>query len=73
MRKTKRLIEFRLKMQLPKGVEKQLEEIKGNARGRRETIVDLKSMGFENFTNYDTFVQDIRNEVIPTMEEVFPC
>lgn len=54
-----------------KGVEKQLEEIKGNARGRRETIVDLKSMGFENFTNYDTFVQDIRNEVIPTMEESF--
>lgn len=54
-----------------KGVEKQFEEIKGNARGRRETIVDLKSMGFENFTNYDTFVQDIRNQVIPTMEEAF--
>ena len=54
-----------------KGVEKQLEEIKGNARARRETIVDLKSMGFENFTNYDTFVQDIRNQVIPTMEESF--
>jgi len=54
-----------------KGVEKQLEEIKGNARGRRETIIDLKSMGFENFTNYDTFTQDIRNTVIPTMEESF--
>ena len=54
-----------------KGVEKQLEEIKGNARSRRETIVDLKSMGFENFTNYDTFTQDIRNTVIPTMEESF--
>lgn len=54
-----------------KGVEKQLEEIKGNARARRETIVDLKSMGFENFTNYDTFVQDIRNQVVPTMEESF--
>jgi len=54
-----------------KGVGNQLDEIKGNARARRETIIDLKSMGFENFTNYDTFTQDIRNTVIPTMEEAF--
>lgn len=54
-----------------KGVGNQLDEIKGNARARRETIIDLKSMGFENFTNYDTFTQDIRNTVIPTKEEAF--
>ena len=54
-----------------KGIEKQIDEIKSSARDRRSVIVDLKSMGFENFPNYDTFTQDIRNTVIPTMEESF--
>jgi HK97 family phage major capsid protein len=54
-----------------KGVESQIEQIKANVNSKAPVIVDLKSMGFENFTNYDTFVQDIRNTVIPTMEEAF--
>lgn len=54
-----------------KGVEAKIGELKSNVADRRSTIIDLKSMGFENFTNYDTFVQDIRPEVIPTMEEAF--
>lgn len=56
---------------IAKGLEANIGEIKGNARDRRSTVIDLKSMGFENFPNYTTFVQDVRNQVIPTMEEAF--
>lgn len=34
-------------------------------------VMELKDMGFEDFTNYNIFTQDVRNTVIPTMEESF--
>lgn len=47
----------------------QLTEAK--ARNNSVTIMSLKDMGFENFTDIDTFTTDIRQTVIPELREDF--
>jgi len=54
-----------------KGISENGDKMKeAYARGQRFEL-NLKDMGFEDFTSYDTFTQDIRNQVVPQMEEAF--
>lgn len=39
--------------------------------GSDTQVLQLKDMGFEDFTGYSTFTRDVRNQVIPTKEEAF--
>lgn len=54
-----------------KGITEQADKMMDAKRKGQVHVMEMKDMGFEDFTNYNTFVQDIRNTVIPTMEEAF--
>lgn len=54
-----------------KGLAEQGEKIKEAYHRGAKYVMELKDMGFEDFSGYNTFAQDVRNVVIPTQEESF--
>lgn len=59
-----------LRKSIVESVKDSIEDLK-KVGGSHQALIQLKDMGFEDFTGYGTFTRDVRNEVIPTKEEAF--
>lgn len=59
-----------IKNSIKESIKENHEKLKSLA-GSDQHLIQLKDMGFEDFTGYTTFTQDVRNQVIPTKEEAF--
>lgn len=59
-----------LRQGLSKALEENIAQLK-DLSGSKQALIELKGMGFEDFNGYDIFTRDVKNQVIPTKEEVF--